>query len=212
MPASSDISPCICPAASPDAHVYACSDAVARPHPRPPDTHGRSCPPAPSPRHFARRAHTQPAVVLPMVPLHNHMDVLAPPPTLARALALIPLSQQGRGDDDDNSTIATTRSPRHRRDHSPALAIAIAPPPPSPHPRSQQGRDDDDDDDDSVTITTVQSPRRRRDHSRRVCATVASHRHRPHGWPVRTPALASPPHPSCLSARAFAHLPALAPY
>ena len=152
MPASSDISPCICPAASPDAHVHACSDAVARPRPHPPDTHGRSRPPASSPRHFARRAHTQPTIVLPMVPLHNHMDVLAPPPTLALALALTPPSQQGCGDDDDNSTIATTRSPRHRRDHSPALSLPCSPlqlqlPHPHPHPALARNRD--------VTTTTT---------------------------------------------------------
>ena len=91
--------------------MHACSDAVVRPRPRPLDTHGRSRPPAPSPRHFARRAHTQPAVVLPTVPLHNHMDVLAPPPTLARALALTPPSKQGRGDDDEDVTMTTTTTP-----------------------------------------------------------------------------------------------------
>ena len=157
-------------AASPDAHAHAPSLPLSSPwSPARPhgclrrsvfNVHDPSRPPAPSPRHLAQRAHTQPgpAVVLPTVPLH-HMDVHAP-----SHLAL-------------------------------------------PRPHSQREHDEDD----SVTITTVQSPRHRHDHSQRVCNDrIASS---PPSWMARMhirPCL--PTSPSCLSTRAFARLPALAPY
>ena len=64
---------CVRPAASPNAHVHACSDAAARPHPRPPDMHGRSIHTAhPFPSLLSRRAraflHTYAACHRPHAP------------------------------------------------------------------------------------------------------------------------------------------------
>jgi hypothetical protein len=130
---------CARPAASPDAHVHACSDVVAQlapSCPHPPDMHGRSVLNAhgptglpaclPSPRRLARRAHTQPTLIFP-TDIHAPARLRAHCCTHCTALTLVlvlsppspALSQQRRGDNDD-ATIVLSRSSRRHRDHSPA--------------------------------------------------------------------------------------------
>ncbi|KAF8119532.1 hypothetical protein EV363DRAFT_1591734 [Boletus edulis] len=166
--------PCVRPAASPDAHVHACSDVVARSRPRPPDMHGRSvldahdpsCPPACP--HLAAspdaHAHSPPSSFprSPSTTTDVHAPTSAHCPALTLTLALSPPSP--------NSDVVTTTTRRSCRRDRHAVVVTTRPPRPGPSPlpalsctpsRSQQRRGDDDD----TTIVLSRSSRRRCDHS-----------------------------------------------
>ncbi|KAF8127115.1 hypothetical protein EV363DRAFT_1516279 [Boletus edulis] len=101
----------------------------------------------PSPCHLARRARTQPALVLPTIALHNHGRPCAHFGALPRphphACPLPALSQQRRGDDDD-AIVTPSSSPLVHL----ALALALSLPSPAP-PRARNS--------DVVTTTTRRS-------------------------------------------------------
>jgi hypothetical protein len=152
---------CARPAASPDTHVHACSDVVARiapSCPHPPDMHGWSVlnahgltgPPAclPSPRRLTRRARTQPALVFP-TDVHAPARLRAHCRTHCTALTLALVLSRPLPHYPSSDVVTTTTRRSCCRDRH-AVVVTTRPPrpgPPSPaHPScSRQRRGDDND-------------------------------------------------------------------